>query len=66
MIMMTVKSVDDILILSKRKSGSQSTEWRLMILRILKRKPVYELLTNDSLPSQVLVLEDLVDPVPEL
>ena len=37
-----------------------------MMLRILKRKPVYELLTNDSLSSQLLVLEDLVDPVPEL
>jgi len=47
-IMKTVKSVDDILIISKCKSGSHSTEWHLMMLRILKMKPVYELLTNDS------------------
>ena len=65
-IMKTVKSVDDILILSKCKSGSHSTEWHLMMLRILKMKPVYELLTNDSPLSLLLVLEDLVDPVPEL
>jgi len=38
----------------------------LMMLRILKRKPVHELLTNDSPRSLLLVLEDLVDPVPEL
>ena len=38
----------------------------LMMLRILKRKPVHELLKNDSPRSLLLVLEDLVDPVPEL